>query len=89
MRTIVKGTAETLIHQEDYTHRLLSGDYIASSSWSVASGLTGSADTYTGISTQITLSGGTVDTQYKVSNTVTTSLGEVIKRSFKVLVRTR
>lgn len=66
------------------------GDAIASSTWTVETGLTQATpapSTAGGIST-IWLSGGTLDEDYTVTNTVVTTGGRTYVRSFEVLVRT-
>lgn len=89
MRTIVKGPTEEVIEGFDWKDRLYAEDTLSASSWSVGSGLTGSNATHDDYRTQIELTGGTDKTQYLVTNTVTTTDGEVFVRSFYVMVRVR
>lgn len=58
---------------------------ISTSAWSVT-GMTAANATINGSVTRVELSGGSVDTSYKVENKITTSKGLVHTKSFYVLV---
>ena len=89
MRTIRKGVQEEIAEGFDWSDRLLSGETIAASSWQVDFGLTGGNAVFDDTTSEIEITGGTVDTSYKVQNEVTTSDGLVYQKSFKVLVAER
>lgn len=64
-------------------------DAISSSTWTVETGLTQAtpAPSSAGGLTTIWLSGGALDQDYTVTNTVSTTGGRILERSFEVLVR--
>jgi hypothetical protein len=84
MRTIRKSATEEILEGFDWSARIEGG--LVSSSWSVPHALTSSLATYDNTSTSILISGGAVDNQYLVTNTVEDSKGQVFQRSFKVQV---
>lgn len=80
-----KGNTEVL----DYTiywAKLLGTDTIASSSWSVPTGITSSSNTNTTTTTTIWLSGGAIETEYQVENTIVTAGGRTHVRTLLILV---
>ena len=85
MRTYRKGTGETISIGIDWSDAVGS-DSIASSSWSIADGLTGSDSVYTNTTADIDVSAGTENTQYLCTSTVTTGDGYVYERSVLVMV---
>ncbi|QNJ58009.1 hypothetical protein SEA_JKSYNGBOY_35 [Gordonia phage JKSyngboy] len=63
------------------------GDSIASASFTADPGLTLGSNTHTmGVAT-VRVSGGAVDTDYRVTCSVTTSSGQIVNRSVIVQVR--
>lgn len=89
MRTITKAPDEEILEGFDWSDRISAGDSLASSTWTLDSGLSGNSGAYNQTSTQVELTGGTAGAQYRVINLVTTSQGEAFQRSFKVQVRDR
>jgi uncharacterized protein (DUF697 family) len=65
----------------------LDGDTITSSSFTVAAGLTKQSEDFDLAETVVWLAGGTVGQVYNVTNHITTALGRVVDRSFRVVVR--
>ena len=86
MRTYRKGTSETIRRGIDWSDRLIEGDQIAESSWTVAQGITAEDSAFDGTYADIDLSGGTVNTTYRLTNEVDTSEGLTYERSFDVIV---
>lgn len=88
---ILKDPDETRALIMDWTNHLAApADTIATSSWSVPTGLTlVTHGVVTGNKkTSVTISGGTADTDYIVSNTITTTTsGETLQRSGTLRVR--
>lgn len=66
----------------------LNGATIASSSWTVPSGISSLGDSIDGSSTVIRLSGGTAGTNYTLTNEIDTSAGEHLQSAIEVRVRT-
>jgi hypothetical protein len=84
LEELVKLPAESILYDMDFTKRMASGETISSISSSVFTNLgrvTGSSDitlgtpSYLGNKVQIRISDGTAEESYKVTITVTTSLG--------------
>jgi hypothetical protein len=67
----------------------LGTDTISTSTWVVASGITRNADSRTTTAATIWLSGGTVDTDYVVTNRITTAAGRTEDRTLVIEVRQR
>jgi hypothetical protein len=93
MRTYRQDSDDTRLYDLNWSDQLASDTEItgvsatiSSSAWSVASGLTGAGATVDGKYTYIKLSGGTVNTTYKVENEITTSGGLTHTKSFQVQV---
>ena len=75
---------------KDYTvdwEDWLAGDAISTSSWSVPSGITNSFTSNTTLLAIIWLSGGTVQTDYEVYNTIVTAGGRTERAMIKIQVR--
>jgi hypothetical protein len=64
-------------------------DTIATSAWIVPSGITKVNDTNDDTTTTIWLSGGTANTEYEVTNRITTATGRIVDRSMTILVKER
>lgn len=67
----------------------LKGDTIATSTWTVPAGLTAGADTNNTTTATITLSGGTLNTDYTVTNRIVTAAGLTDVRSITIHCRAR
>ena len=89
MRTYRKGINEEIRRGIDWSDRLIEGDTLSTSSWTVGQGLTGDDATFDDIYSDINISGGTVGTTYTVTNDVVTTEGLSYTRSFKIQVVTR
>lgn len=83
----VKDPSESKRYGRDWTAHLDDGDTIASSTWVVGDGLTGTDDELVGNIAAIRLSGGTEGTEYRVTNNVVTTQGDIFERSFTVNVQ--
>jgi len=83
-----KDPTAKLDYSIDWT-AFLADDTISTSVWAVPSGITKVSDTHANGITTIWLSGGTVDTDYDVSNTITTADGRIDKRTILIRVRSR
>ncbi len=86
--TFTKDPNAVLDYSVDWS-RWLDGDTIATSVWTVPSGLTKVSDTSTTTKTTAWLSGGTADQSYTVTNRITTTGGRTEDRSFIVKVEER
>ena len=86
MKTYRQDINEKIAYGFDWFSRLDRGDYIIQSDWTIDNGLTSESATYDSADTEITLSGGAEDTQYRVSNTVTSAAGKIYERSFMLMV---
>lgn len=67
----------------------LGTDTIASSNWTVDTGITVGTSTNDATSTTIWLSGGVAGTSYKAVNKITTAAGRVAERTLVVIVNLR
>lgn len=67
----------------------LGADTIATSTWVVATGLTSVTTTHDDTSTTVWLSGGTANTDYDVTNRITTAGGRTEDRTWLIQVRER
>lgn len=86
MRTYRKDTDDKIRRGVDWSDRLIEGDEIVSSEWTVENGLTATDASFDSYYSDIDLSGGTVGVTYKATNKVTTSNGLVYSKSFLVQV---
>lgn len=88
MAAFTKDPADVLDYTFDWgTYAwLVTGDTIATSTWSVPAGLTEVTNTKTTTTTTIWLSGGTSGTQYTLRNTITTTGGRTAQRAFSIEV---
>uniref|UniRef100_A0A6M3IPQ6 Putative tail protein n=1 Tax=viral metagenome TaxID=1070528 RepID=A0A6M3IPQ6_9ZZZZ len=94
MMTFKKDPGEKLDYAFDWDDDtqgpyLESGETISASAWVVPSGITEVSASYTDTITKIWLSGGTEGTSYELENTITTSEGRIVVRSFIVVVEER
>lgn len=86
-----KGPADDLLYRMDWGPFLSPlADTIATSVWD-AGGLGAAGDVIEpgALATALRLSGGTTGITYTVSNTVTTTAGRTVKRSFRLRVEER
>ena len=82
-----KTTEEVLFYGWDYIDALPAGDSIASSTWTVDTGITKLSESLQGLETEIMLSGGTLGEGYKAKNVVTGSpSGTVLARTIQVVI---
>ena len=74
----------------DFQHDLsleLGADTIASSAWTLDSGITKDSDSYTTTASTIWISDGTAGKTYAVSNTITTAAGRTHYKAFYLRVQ--
>lgn len=83
-----KDPNEVLDYQIDWADRLGS-DTIATSTWTIPSGLTAGATSNTTTTATTWLSGGTEDDDYEVQNRITTTGGRTMDQTVKLRVRTK
>jgi len=83
-----KDPGEVLDYQVDWT-TWLNSDTIATSTWTVPTGITKNSDTNTSTTATIWLSGGTVSTTYTLTNVITTAGGRTAERSIVISVQSR
>jgi len=79
-----KDPNETLDYRLNWRARIVAGDKILTSSWSSPAGITKGANTFTDYTTTVWLSGGTADTTYIFTNTITTQGGRTMEQSVQV-----
>ena len=84
-----KTPGATLDFQQDWSDWLASGDTIASSSWSVETGLTVDSESDTTTTATAVISGGTAGKVYKVENSIVTANGLDETMTWFVAVQTR
>lgn len=82
-----KTPAGVVAYTVDFTGALESGETLSTATWSEG-GLTAGGTTQATPLTSITLSGGTADSNYLVSVSVTTSASRTVSATFTVQVRT-
>lgn len=83
----VKAPDEVRDYSIDWSTRLLTGDTIASSTYTLDTGITEVSTAIDGTSTVIRISGGTLGERYKVENEVVTTDGETLEEVFYLAVR--
>lgn len=86
MKLYTKAPTEVLDYQEDWSD-WLGTDTIATSTWSFPAGITKESDTNTTTAATVWVSGGTLGTTYRTSNTVTTAGGRTAIRSVGFRIR--
>ncbi len=85
----IKDPGATLDYSFDWTDWLGTGETIASTSWTVPAGLTKVSETNTAYTSTCRISGGVVSTNYTVTCQITTSTGEIDRRSLQLSVQDR
>jgi len=85
LATYNKDPAEVLDYTIDW-EALLDGDTITTSEWTVDTGITKDSDSNTSTLAIIWISGGTVDKQYTLTNTIVTAGGRTRVRSIAINV---
>lgn len=85
--TLPKGAADILVYTVDWSNWLNAGDSVASSVWTVPSGLVDVADSRTSTTSVVKISGGVAGTSYVVMVTIMTTIsGETRTESFGLRV---
>lgn len=84
MKTYRKSANETRTYQIDWRDKMAPGEKFTSSTFTTS--LTEVAKDTGSRMTEVTLSGGTLGTTYEVTNTIVTSEGQTLERSFDVLI---
>jgi len=87
-QTFVKDPSAVLDYTVDWSD-WLDTDTIATSEWTVPSGITKDSDTNTDTTATVWLSGGTAGENYSVTNTITTAGGRTDQRTIHIQVRER
>lgn len=85
-----KDPAESKLYTMDWSGGLNSGSTISTSTWTMQpSGLTNAGDGIVAgnLKTSIEIAGGKPNTEYWLTNTITTSDGETLQRTGMVLVQ--
>ena len=83
----VKDPAESKRYGFDWTAHLEDGDTIVGSTWVLEDGLVGTEDELVGNVAAVRVTGGTAGIQYRATNNVVTSQGDIFERSFTIYVR--
>jgi hypothetical protein len=88
--SFVKDPAAELDYTVDWT-KWLAGDTISTSSWTIPSGLTKGTkgESNTTKTATIWLKGGTLGTEYTVTNKIVTVAGRTDERSFTITIEDR
>ena len=86
--TIIKDPTARLPYSLDWGD-WIGIDTVATSTWTVPTGITKVSDTYGSKTTTIVLSGGTAGVNYVLENTITTAAGLQDSRSFTVQVKVK
>lgn len=83
-----KDPGATLDYSIDWS-QWLAGDTIATSAWTVDNGITGARYAINPANTVVTiwLSGGTLSSTYKITNTITTAAGRSQVQSFQIAIK--
>jgi hypothetical protein len=85
-----KDPGDRLDYTVDWSEIFDTAEVVFSQTWTVPSGLTKDSDTFSGQLSVATISGGTVDTDYTLTLSVTTDTGSparIYERDFKLKVR--
>lgn len=82
----VKDPDEVEFYVRDWSADL-DGDTIATSTWTVPSGITKDSDTNTTTTATIKLSGGTLGSDYALVNRITTAAGRTLDKTLTFRIR--
>lgn len=85
--TLTKDPNDSLDYQINWARWLSDGETVAASAWTVPSGLTLVASSFTTTTTIARISGGTVSQTYNVQNRITTSSGQIKDESVNLRIR--
>ena len=88
MTVLRKDPQATLDYGFDWS-RWLGTDTIATSAWTVPSGLVGTNEASTDTTTTVWLSGGVAGMEYRVTNAITTAGGRTEQRTMLIQVEER
>lgn len=80
-----KSPDDVLDYRIDWTEAL-AGDTIVTSTWAVPAGITKDSDSKTTTATTIWLSGGAVDQEYEIENTIVTTELRTMKQCVTIRV---
>lgn len=89
VQTFRKDPASVLDYGIDWSSWLVGLEWIATSVWTVPSGITKTSDSKADTSTLIWLSGGEAGKTYTITNTITTNAGRTVERSIQIIVEER
>lgn len=89
MREFLKDPDAVLDYTFDWSDWLADSETIATSAFTVATGLTKDSESNTTISAKVWLSGGSVGERYRITNRITTNQGRTDDRSALVRVSNR
>ena len=84
-----KDPDEVLDYLLDWSARIPNGDAIATSTWTVPSGITKDSDSHTETTTTIWLSGGTLDETYALTNRITTTGGRTMDQTVSIKIKAK
>lgn len=80
----IKDPQANLFYTYDWSKWLGVSETITTSTWTVPSGLTKTNESSTTTTAKVQISGGTVGQNYRVTNHIVTSIGQVDERSFQI-----
>lgn len=89
MKFFIKDPSAILDYSIDWQYWLSTGDQIESSYWTVPDGIVEVSSSYTATAATVWLSGGSVNTDYTIVNTISTSGSRWDQRSIIICVRDR
>ncbi len=88
MRTYTKDPNAVLEYTNNWAD-WLGVDTIATSAWTVPTGITKDSDSSSSTATTIWLSGGSAGTKYSLTNRITTAAGRTEDRTIRISVQER
>lgn len=86
--TFIKDPDSVLDYAVDWSD-WLGTDTIATSSWTVPTGITNDSDSNTTTVATVFLSGGTIGQRYDLVNRITTAAGRTADRTITIIVRSK
>lgn len=88
LSSLTKDPDSVLDYSVDWAKWLVEEDTIATSTWTVPAGLTKDSDSHTDTTATVWLSGGgAINTQYEITNRITTTQGRTEDKSFPITMR--